>query len=81
MRGSKLRVRFFGQIQKRTMNVRIHTLGGFLESNPNQQFWDSQFETSIFDQRFSEQKRYTTDAVHVLHPNWTYVAGALTFSH
>ena len=32
------------------------------------------FEKSIFD------KRYTTDAVHVWHSNWTYVDGALTLS-
>ena len=34
----------FGHIQKRIMNHKIHTQGGFFGSNPNPDFWDSQSE-------------------------------------
>ena len=35
---------FFGQIQKRIINHKIYTQGGFFGLHPNPDFWDSQSE-------------------------------------
>ena len=76
---------FLGKFKNGSWIHKIHTQGGFFGSNPNPDFLKSflgkGLEKSIFDKRFSERKWYTTDAVHVWHSNWTYVAGALTLSH
>ena len=57
---------------------KINTLGGFFGSNPIRSlrftiwtFFGKGFEKSIFDNRFSEQKWYTTGAVHSRHSNRT----------
>ena len=59
---------------------KINTLGGFFGSNPIRifeiynlsVFWKRIcMKNSIFDNRFSEQKWYTTDAVHARHSNRT----------
>ena len=72
---------FFVQIQNGSWIHKIHTLGGFFESNLNLDFWDSQperflggkgFEKKYFWQAVFPQKSwYTTDAVHVWHSNCT----------
>ena len=64
-------VGFLGKSKNGSWIHKIHTLGGFVGSNPNPDFWDSQserflgkgFENSIFVKLFSEQKQYTTDSV------------------
>ena len=52
---------------------KIHTQGGFLESNPNPEFWDWQserffgegFEKIIFDRRFFEKKKGTQQMLYM----------------
>jgi len=56
---------FCGKSKNGSWIHKIHIQGGFFESNPNPDFWDSQsqrsfgkgFEKSIFDTRFFEKKK------------------------
>ena len=56
---------FWGKSKNGSWIHKIHTQGGFLGSNPNPDFWDSQsdrfsrkwFEKSTFDKRVFEKKK------------------------